>query len=72
MQLSGIDVIFKLPYALSARILLPSMLTFDSKSKAQTQSCSLPAVSAKYMGLPKPSTIAWILVVLPPRLLPIC
>lgn len=32
---------------MSARILLPSMSTFESKSKAQTQACPCQAVSAK-------------------------
>lgn len=32
---------------MSARIFLPSMSTFDSKSKAQTQCCLFQAVSVK-------------------------
>ena len=60
------------PYALSAKILLPCILSCDNISTAFLLSWTWPAVKPIYRGLPSPSTTACILVVLPPEFFPIC
>ena len=59
------------PYALSASMLLPSMFKRDNISMACVLSWICPAVRLIYIEFPSPSTAAWILVVLPPELMPI-
>ena len=57
---------------LAASMLLPFMLSCDNILIACVLSWICPAVSFMYSGFPSPSTTAWILVVLPPELLPMC
>jgi hypothetical protein len=45
------------PYALSAKILLPFISILERTSTACVLSCKLPDDSLKYTGLPRPSTI---------------
>ena len=66
------SLISLVPYDLSAKILLPCMLSFDNISTAFLLSWTWPAVKPIYRGLPSPSTTACIFVVLPPELFPIC
>ena len=47
-------------------MLLPSIGTWQGKETAWIESWSLPELSMKASGLPKPSTKVWIFVFLPP------
>ena len=47
--------------------ILPLMSMPDKASKTTTLSPVFPGVNSSLMGLPNPSTIAWILVFFPPR-----
>jgi hypothetical protein len=55
-------------YALSAMIV--SACISGNSSSAPSKSCSWPPVSVKLVGLPNPSTVAWIFVLRPPLLRP--
>lgn len=69
--LSIYSLISFVPYALSARITLPLISTFDNTSTATVQSDIFPPVKMNFTGLPSPSTMAWIFVFFPPRDKPI-
>lgn len=60
------------PYALSPKILQPFISICERTSTASVLSCKLPDDNLKWTGLPMPSTTAWIFVVFPPWLSPIC
>lgn len=60
------------PIGFVAQYIAPDNSTYDRTPTASVLSFMFTAESWKWMGLPMPSTMAWIFVVFPPRLFPIC